>query len=137
MKFPDFTISFDMTLPEPLCIRQRTALCIGDTDALSVPNPDRARSALCSAALDERIAVGAFRHSRIQFMCADTDAVKTTIIFRHHIVLALGHGTFDVGIFLLVFHNSHSNPLQNGKADISRITKRHHTADTAHICHSD
>ena len=44
-------------------------------------------SALCAAAFDKGITVGAFRYSGVGFVSAHTDAVQTAVVFADHVVL--------------------------------------------------
>lgn len=66
-------------------------------------------SALCAAAFDKGITVGAFRYSGVGFVSAHTDAVQTAVVFADHVVLALGHGTVNVAVFLFDLHNDRSS----------------------------
>ena len=42
-------------------------------------------------------------------MSAHTDAVQTAVVFADHVVLALGHGTVNVAVFLFDLHNDRSS----------------------------
>ena len=42
-------------------------------------------------------------------MCADGDAVQAAVVFCAHVVLALGHGTVNVAVFLFDLHNDRSS----------------------------
>ena len=66
-------------------------------------------SALCAAAFDKGITVGAFRYSGVGFVSAHTDAVQTAVVFADHVVLALAHGTVNVAVFLFDLHNDRSS----------------------------
>jgi len=48
-----------------------------------------------AAFFNKRVAVSAFRHSRVCFMCADVNCIERAVVFILHIVLALLYCTSD------------------------------------------
>ena len=66
--------------------------------------PRRGGSAAC--ALAEGIAVGTFRHLGILLMSSHRDAVQTTVVLSHHVVLALRNAALDAFVLALVFHSN-------------------------------
>ena len=55
-------------------------------------------------ALDERIAVHAFRDGRVSLVCANVDAVQTAIVLCHQIIAALRYSTLDAGVLACFVH---------------------------------
>ena len=70
--------------------------------------PDKSRDgdklAAASGSFYKWIAVCALRNSWVSFMSAYRNAAQWAVVFSNHVVLALGNGTLDVIILLLVFH---------------------------------